>query len=138
MNLDPSRKDRARQLRKVQTPAESRLWYELRNRRFVGYKFRRQHPVGPYVADFYCHEATLIVELDGESHLGQEEYDRRRQDWLEVQGFKVLRFYNNDIPANLDEMMECIFRECRARSPSRDEDVTPTNLPPSPPGRGPG
>ncbi len=124
MSLDPSRKDRACQLRKAQTPAESRLWHELRNRRFVGYKFRRQHPVGPYIADFYCHDANLIIELDGESHLGQEQYDRRRQEWLEVQGFKVLRFYNNDIPANLDEMMECIFRECQARSPSSSGDLT--------------
>ena len=135
MNHDPSPKSRARRLRKDQTPAESRLWYELRNRRFVGYKFRRQHPVKPFIADFYCHEAALVIEMDGESHLGRETYDRRRQDCWEAHGLKILRFYNNDIPANLDEMMECIFRECRSRSPQKIEDK---NLPPSPSGRGPG
>jgi very-short-patch-repair endonuclease len=117
MNDDPTPRSRARQLRKDQTPAEARLWHELRNRRFVGYKFRRQQPIGPFIADFYCHSAGLVIELDGESHLGREEYDQRRQDWLEDHGFKVLRFYNNDIPANLDEMMECIFQECRSRCP---------------------
>ena len=65
--------------------------------------------------DFYCHAASLVIELDGESHLGREGYDRRRQDWLEAHDFKVLRFYNNDIPANLDEMMESLFQECRVR-----------------------
>jgi very-short-patch-repair endonuclease len=138
MSGNHSPRSRARRLRKDQTPAESRLWFELRNRRFVGHKFRRQHPLGPYVADFYCHEAALIIELDGESHLGRETYDRQRQDWLEAQGFKVLRFYNNDIPANLDEMLECIFRECRSRTAPKPTSPESTSLPPSPSGRGPG
>src|SRR5436305_562887 len=102
MNDAPTPRSRARQLRKDQTSAEARIWRELRYRRFAGYKFRRQHPIGPFIADFYCHEARLVIEFDGESHLGREDYDRRRQDWLEAHGYKVLRFYNNDIPANLD------------------------------------
>ena len=117
MKHDPTLKRSSRQLRKARTPAESRLWHELRNRRFAGHKFRRQHAIGPFIADFYCADAGLVVELDGESHLGHEAYDRDRQDWLESRGLKVLRFFNNDIPANLDEMLECIFRECRERSP---------------------
>ncbi|WP_435008565.1 endonuclease domain-containing protein [Tundrisphaera lichenicola] len=121
MSDDPTPIHRARQLRKDQTTAESRLWHELRNRRFVGYKFRRQHLLGPFIADFYCHAARLVIELDGESHFGREEQDRRRQDWLESHGLKVLRFFNNDIPANLDEMMECIFQACRSRCPPKNE-----------------
>ncbi len=119
MTRDPASKDRARRLRKTPTTAEVRLWSELRNRRFVGFKFRRQHPIGPYFADFYCHEASLVVELDGESHFGRDDYDAGRQAWLEGQGLMVLRFYNNDIPANLDGMLERIFFECRSRSKSK-------------------
>src|SRR4051794_23000275 len=95
-------RDRSRQLRKDQTPAEARLWRELRNRRFVGFKFRRQHAIGPFIADFYCPEAGLIIELDGESHFGRADYDRQRQEWLESRSLKVLQFFNNDIPTNLD------------------------------------
>ncbi len=83
MNSDRTLKTRSRRLHKEQTPAETQPWRELRNRRFVGYKFRRQHAIGPYMADFYYHDAGLIVELDGESHFGRDGYDRKRQEWLE-------------------------------------------------------
>jgi very-short-patch-repair endonuclease len=76
------------------TGTERRLWTRLRGRRLEGWKFRRQHPVGEYIVDFYCPAARLVIEMDGSSHDSdqQERYDRARQRWLESQGYKVLRF----------------------------------------------
>src|SRR4051794_24074383 len=99
MRTNPRQNERARAraLRRDSTPAEQILWRELRNRRFVGFKFRRQQSIGPFIADFYCAASALIIELDGESHLGKEQPDKDRQDWFEAQGFKVLRFWNNEV-----------------------------------------
>lgn len=85
--------------RKHPTDAEAILWECLRDRRLNGFKFRRQHPIGRYVADFYCHEAQLIIEVDGEIHdqSDQRDYDRVRQAELEAQGLKVLRFKNERV-----------------------------------------
>ena len=101
-----SRQGRA--LRANQTEAETRLWLGLRDRRLGGAKFRRQVPVGPYVADFACYTARLIVELDGGQHAENAEADALRTDWLEAQGFRVLRFWNNDVMANIDGVLERI------------------------------
>ena len=87
----------ARQLREGQTFAEARLWEMLRGRRMGGFKFRRQRPIGPYFADFCCLEAKLIVQLDGDSHLGREAYDEARTDYLRDQGWYVLRFENFEV-----------------------------------------
>jgi very-short-patch-repair endonuclease len=92
----------ARQLRHNQTDAEKLLWSKLRNRALNGNKFRRQVPVGNYIADFLCLDAMLIVELDGGQHAEQQEYDQRRTHWLESQGFRVLRFWNNEVLTNID------------------------------------
>ena len=92
----------ARQLRRNQTDAEKFLWSKLRNRQLNGYKFKRQVPVGIYIADFLCQEAMLIVELDGGQHAEQQDYDQRRTHWLQSQSFRVLRFKNNDMLANVD------------------------------------
>ena len=74
------------------TSSEIRVWLYLRRRKLDGWKFRRQHPIGPYVVDFYCPAARLVVELDGDSHDGnKDEYDDRRQAWLESKGYRVLR-----------------------------------------------
>jgi very-short-patch-repair endonuclease len=84
--------DRARELRKTMTSSEIRVWLYLRRRKLDGWKFRRQHPIGPYVVDFYCPAARLVVELDGDSHDGsKDEYEDRRQAWLESKGYRVLR-----------------------------------------------
>src|SRR5262245_1191460 len=115
MSADPDRIRRARELRREMTPAEAILWRELRGRRFAGYKFRRQRPIGPYVADFYCHDCALIVELDGESHLGREAADRDRQVNLEACGLKVLRFWNSDVYDDLPTVLEAISQECQRR-----------------------
>ncbi len=87
----------ARELRQNLTDAEKRLWYCLRGGRLEGYKFRRQTPIGPYIADFVCEERRLIVEADGGQHAEQWEYDAVRSQYLQLQGYTVLRFWNHDI-----------------------------------------
>ncbi len=101
-------RDRARQLRKDQTPAEARLWLHLRRRDLLGAKFRRQVPVGPFIADFLCKELNLIVEADGGQHTETEAYDAYRTQWLEAQGYQVLRFWNHEILSDIDTVMEVI------------------------------
>jgi very-short-patch-repair endonuclease len=110
-------KQRARELRREANPAEQILWRLLRGRRFAGYKFRRQCPYGPYILDFFCATVRLIVELDGESHLGRDETDAVRQQWLEGQGLKVLRFWNNQIYDDLESVMEMIWSACESAVP---------------------
>ena len=99
----------ARALRANQTEVEARLWQRLRDRQLAGAKFRRQAPFGPYIADFACLAAKLIVELDGGQHADNEEADAARTAWLEGQGFRVLRFWNNDVLANTDGVLEEIL-----------------------------
>ena len=99
---------KARLLRKNQTDAEAALWRKLRGRGLEGYKFRRQVPVGPYVADFLCKEAMLIVEIDGGQHAEQVEYDRFREDFLKTHGYQVVRFWNNEVLNNLDGVLETL------------------------------
>jgi len=89
------------------TPPEARLWVCLRRRALDGLKFRRQHPIGPYVLDFYCAEAKLAVEVDGESHSHPDrvEHDRRRTEWLERQGLAVFRIAAESVRINLDSVL---------------------------------
>jgi len=100
----------ARELRGRMTDAEALLWMLLRNRRVAGAKFRRQHPVGRYILDFYCAEQKLGVELDGGQHGDAAEYDQQRDDWLRAQGIRVLRFWNNQMLAETEAVMEMIYR----------------------------
>jgi very-short-patch-repair endonuclease len=93
---------RARQLRKDCTPPEDLLWLSLRNGQIAGLIFRRQHPVGRYVVDFYCHSAGLVVEIDGMSHIDRLEQDHERINYLKQQGLKVLRVTNQDMMNDLD------------------------------------
>jgi len=86
-------KQHARDLRRNTTPAECILWQKLRGRQMLGLRFRRQEPVGPFIADFLCVATRLIIELDGTSHEGKAEPDVRRQRYFESQGWTVLRFY---------------------------------------------
>ncbi|WP_082387688.1 endonuclease domain-containing protein [Leptolinea tardivitalis] len=108
---------RARELRRQMTYPERRLWSVLRDREISCWKWRRQHPKGIYILDFFCHEAGLVVEVDGDSHAGQEEYDANRTEWLEEQGLRVIRFTNDDVLKNLDGVMEEILRVCQERCP---------------------
>ncbi len=90
------------------TDAETRLWYYLRARCLNGWKFRRQVPLGDYVADFLCEEARIIVEIDGGQHAEREEADRERTRWLERQGYRVVRFWNNEVLENMDGVLETL------------------------------
>ncbi len=100
----------ARSLRKEQTDAESTLWRLLRDRRIAGAKFRRQHPIPPYVVDFYCHEANLVVEVDGGQHAEQRRGDERRTAFLERRGLRVLRFWNHEVLQETDAVLEHIWQ----------------------------
>ncbi len=95
--IDVSKKDMARRLRSDMTPAERLLWSHLRANRFEGRQFRRQQIINGYITDFYCHSAALVIELDGGIHERQQEYDTERQQALEFQGLRVLRFVNNQV-----------------------------------------
>jgi very-short-patch-repair endonuclease len=101
-------KQRARDLRKNSTDAEKHLWYHLRANR-LGFKFKRQVPVGEYIVDFVCLEKRLIIELDGGQHMDNQIYDTKRTDWLMVRGFKVLRFWNNDVFQQTPSILEVIM-----------------------------
>jgi adenine-specific DNA-methyltransferase len=104
---------RARELRANQTAAERLLWNHLRNRQVINLKFRRQHPIGQYIADFYCAEAKLIVEIDGDTHFNHGEYDQKRSAWLEEQGLRVIRFTNDQVLNSTDEVLRLIAEACR-------------------------
>ena len=96
----------ARNLRKNQTDAEQILWLQLKNRRLLNHKFRRQFAIKPYIVDFVCLELKLIIELDGSQHSEQVDNDRSR--FLNRQGFKVIRFWNHDLFKNLEAVLEQI------------------------------
>ena len=100
----------ARQLRRRLTPSELLLWARLRDRRFDGLKFRRQHPIGPFVLDFYCDELRVAVEVDGGIHstLTQIGYDRARQALLEEQGIRVVRVRAEDVEADIEAVLESL------------------------------
>ena len=100
----------ARNLRKQATDAELRLWQHLRGRRMAGYKFRRQITIEPYIVDFVCLEARLIIEADGGQHMDQMEEDQKRTAYLEKKGYKVMRFWNNEILNQTDDVLEQIHR----------------------------
>lgn len=102
-------KGNARELRLTLTPAERLLWNELRDRQLGGLKFRRQHPVGPYVLDFYCATAKLGVEVDGEIHAALTEYDADRTAHMERYGYRVLRFTNEEVLAHPERVLSRIL-----------------------------
>ena len=116
----------ARQLRKDMTDAERWLWYELKAKRFDDRKFRRQAPIGDYIVDFVCHEARLIIELDGGQHAVSVDRDNARTAWLNTQGFRVLRFWNFQVFEDSDSVLETIWNALRVvpspqPSPTRGE-----------------
>jgi len=90
------------------TEAEKRMWRLLRSRRLAGFKFRRQVPIGTYVADFVCYDARLIIELDGSQHVDSA-HDRKRDAWLSDDGYRVLRVWNNDLTHNEAGVLEAIW-----------------------------
>ena len=117
MRLDDDQRCFARDLRLHSTDAERRLWRYLRNRQVRGLRFRRQHPIGPYFADFVCLEHHLIIELDGGQHdqAVKRDHDQARSEWLARQGFHVLRFWNNDVLQNTAGVLQEIDKACGER-----------------------
>lgn len=109
---------RARILRGNATEAEALLWSRLRDRRLTGHKFRRQRPIGPYFADFACLEARLVVELDGGQHVEAAAYDAARTLAMEREGFRVLRFWNNEVLTQIDAVCEQILRAAQTLTPA--------------------
>ena len=105
---NPKGYERARQLRKELTPAEQKLWAYLRNNKLNGVNFRRQHAVGNYIVDFVSIKKKLVIELDGSQHLNQEERDAERTQYLESQGYKVIRFWNNQIANDIEGVIRII------------------------------
>lgn len=98
----------ARRLRRDMTDAEKRIWYALRDRRFAGWKFRRQETIGDrYVVDFICFKASLIVEIDGGQH--SDEVDAERTAFLVAEGYRVIRFWNNDVMSNLEGVASRLY-----------------------------
>jgi very-short-patch-repair endonuclease len=109
---------KAQRLRSELTDAERKLWSALRNRQLDGCKFRRQQPIGPFVADFVCQERRLIIEADGGQH-AESVTDDRRTALLESKGYRVLRFWNNDILSNLDGVASVIAAALSTPHPAR-------------------
>ncbi len=104
--------EKARELRQKSTDAERLLWRFLRAKRFDGLKFRRQEPIGNYTVDFVCFDNQVIVEVDGGQHVKRKAEDEKRTRWLEEQGFKVLRFWNNDVLKNTEGVIRAIPDNC--------------------------
>jgi very-short-patch-repair endonuclease len=103
---------KARNLRKEQTEQEKIIWSIIRNRQFYGLKFKRQVPIGIYIADFCCNEKKIVIELDGGQHNEPDEtlYDKNRTEFLEAEGYRVIRFWNNDVNSNIEGVCEYIKR----------------------------
>lgn len=112
MRKDPTTLSRARTLRRESTPAESKLWQHLRNRQLGNFKFARQEPIGPYIADFVCRAKKLVIEIDGVTHETPEElaHDATRTIYLEREGYRVVRFTIEDIFGDLGPERETIVR----------------------------
>jgi len=118
----PSRsREQARSLRGTSTDAERKLWFHLRAGRLRGFKFRQQHPIPPYVVDFYCDRARLVVELDGSQHA--PDTDATRTSFLQAKGFHVVRFWDNDVLSNTSAVLAAILDVLENRT------LSPTPLP---------
>ena len=116
----------ARRLRRDQTDAERKLWSRLRDRRLCGVRFRRQHPIGPFIVDFCSIEANLVIELDGGQHALQARSDAARTEFLQRQGYQLLRFWDNETLANIDAVLLRIVEALGHAFPSVE---SPTSKP---------
>jgi very-short-patch-repair endonuclease len=103
-------RSKAQELRRNPTEAERKLWQHLRLRQIEGCKFRRQQPLGSYIVDFVCLEKRIVIEVDGGQHNAQVIYDRQRTAWIEEQGFRVLRFWDNEVMQNIEAVKEAIWQ----------------------------
>ena len=117
--LRPIRVARARSLRANMTDAERKLWFALRDRRFEKVKFRRQVPIGPYIADFLCYASRLVIEVDGGQH-AESQRDDRRDRWFAENSLRVLRFWNNEVLSNIDGVLSVVLDAVHAAGPHPD------------------
>ncbi len=99
----------AKSLRQQMTDAERRLWRHLRDRRLGGWKFKRQYPIGPYIVDFICLEKNLVIEVDGGQHAENEEQDLERSVYLNKMGYRVIRFWNNEVLQQTEAVLSTIY-----------------------------
>ena len=120
--------EKSRQLRKNMTSQERKLWNIIRERRFFGYRFRRQFPISSYIVDFVCREKRIIIEIDGGQHneIQNIEYDNKRTEFLKSEGFQVIRFWNNDVDNNMDGIYERLKEVFKI-----DDKITPPQPSPS-------
>jgi len=109
MSRDGQKIDFARRLRRDQMDAEGLFWSQVRNRKLGGYKFKRQATIGPYIADFYCAEKKLVIELDGDQHADNVAYDVRRTDYFASQGITVIRYWNHEIFGETDFLFDALL-----------------------------
>jgi very-short-patch-repair endonuclease len=121
------------------TDAERKLWFALRDRRFAGFKFRRQVPIGRYIADFICFDARVVIEVDGGQH-AESTADRVRDQWFAANGFRVLRFWNNEVLGNLEGVLTVLLEALTARpaGPPPHPAAPPSAAQPPSPARGEG
>lgn len=123
---------RARELRQDMTPAEELLWSHLRRKQLNGLKFRRQHPLGSFIADFYCAEYRLVIEIDGDIHAGLHEYDDFRTEWLEDRDYRLIRFLNDDVTDRIDTVLTAIQAACKKRNKPSPPPFATLKAPPLP------
>jgi len=105
IKYNPKLKERARELRNNSTPSEIELWKALRAGQMLDYTFNRQKPLDEFIVDFYCRKLKLVIEIDGDSHDGKEEYDKKRQQRLESLGCTVIRFYDHDVMKHIEGVL---------------------------------
>jgi very-short-patch-repair endonuclease len=117
-NVKSAKVQRAKELRHDMTAAEKALWQAVRANRLNGWHFRRQQIIGGFIADFYCHAAALVVELDGGVHESQQEYDQERTEIIKMYGIEVVRFQNETVLNHLPQVLQEIDRVCRERAKS--------------------
>lgn len=118
MEDNPQLRSFARKMRREPTPAEQAMWTLLRHRRLSGFKFRRQHPFGPYILDYYCPRSRIAVELDGDSHASEEgmRSDEERERLLTENGIAILRFWNDEVHADSEAVLGRIVEVCTSRT----------------------
>jgi len=114
-------KNLALNLRKSMTDAERVLWYNLRDRRLGGWKFRRQHAVGPFIVDFVCLEKKLVIEVDGGQHAEMIVQDDNRTEYLSKSGYRVVRFWNNQVLQETEAVLQVILDEVSEEAPSHPD-----------------
>lgn len=129
-------KSKAKELRRSLTPPECRLWLAIKANKLDGLHFRKQVAIGPYIADFYCHSARFVVEVDGSQHNTEAEHDRKRNEWMNAQGICVLRFSATDVRDHLDGIVMRIRAVSKSQHERREHAKAPTKTPSAPPAAG--